>query len=65
MRLEFGVAVAVAGSCSSDSTPILGTSIRCGCSPKKTKKKKKSGLKISQIFDLGQISLMFRIISIP
>ena len=29
----FAVAVAVAGRCSSDSTPSLGTSICCGCSP--------------------------------
>ena len=33
------VAVAVAGSCSSDSTPSLGTSICRGCGPKKKKKK--------------------------
>ena len=31
----------VAGSCSSDSTPSLRTSICCKCSPKKKKKKKK------------------------
>ena len=38
-RLRSGVAVAVvqASSCSSDLTPNLGTSICCGCSPKKTK----------------------------
>ena len=43
MQLGSGivVAVAVAGSCSSDSTPRLGTSICCGCSPKKPKEKKK------------------------
>ena len=35
------VAVAVAGSRSSDTTPSLGTSICCGCGPKKPKKKKK------------------------
>ena len=34
------VAVAVSSSCSSDSTPSLGTSICCGFSPKKEKKKK-------------------------
>ena len=36
------VAVAQAGSCSSDSTPSLGTSICCGWGPKKTKKNKKT-----------------------
>ena len=34
------VAVAWAGSCSSDLTPSLGTSICCQCGPKKKKKKK-------------------------
>ena len=34
-------AVAQAGSCSSDSTPSLRTSICCGCSPKKWKEKKR------------------------
>ena len=40
--LRSGVAVAVveAGSCSSDSTPSLGTSICCGYGPKKTEDKK-------------------------
>ena len=40
MRLESGlaVAVAVAGICSSDWTPSLGTSICRGCSPKKKKR---------------------------
>ena len=32
------VAVAQAGSYSSDSTPSLGTSICCGCGPKEKKK---------------------------
>ena len=41
--LGFCVAVAMAlvGGYSSDSTPSLGTSIYCRCSPKKIKKKKK------------------------
>ena len=41
--LRSGVAMAVvwAGSCSSDSTPSLGTSICHGCGPKKEKKRKK------------------------
>ena len=34
------VAVAYAGSYSSDSTPSLGTPMCCGCSPAKDKKKK-------------------------
>ena len=38
MQLGSGIAVAVvySGSCSSDLTPILGTSICCRCSLKKT-----------------------------
>ena len=40
MWLRSGVAVAVvqAGSCNSDSTPPLGTSICCGCGPRGKKK---------------------------
>jgi len=43
MWLGSGVAVALekAISYSSDWTPSLGTSIRCGCGPKKTKDKKR------------------------
>ena len=41
MWLGSGMAVAEAGSCSSDSTPSMGTSICHGCVPKKKKKKKK------------------------
>ena len=37
-RLGSGVAVTVAGSCGSNSTPGLGTSIRCKSAPKKKKK---------------------------
>ena len=42
MQLGSHVAVAVvkASSCSSDSTPSLGTSMCYGCGPKKQKKKK-------------------------
>ena len=40
MQLGSGVAVAVAGSCSSNLTPSLATSIWRGYSPKKQKKKK-------------------------
>ena len=41
MQLRSGVAVAVAqaGRYSSNSTPSLGTSICCGCGPKKKKAK--------------------------
>ena len=39
LRSHVAEAVAVAGSCSSNSIPSLGTSICRGCSPKKTKKK--------------------------
>ena len=44
MQLGSRVAVAVAwaGSCSSSSTPSLGTSIYHRCIPKKTAKEKKS-----------------------
>ena len=38
------VAVAQAGGCKSNQTPNLGTSICSGCSPKKTKRKKKGVL---------------------
>ena len=41
MRLKSGVAVAVAGSNSSELTPSLETSLCCRGDPKKTKKKKK------------------------
>ena len=43
MQLGSGIAVAVvqAGSYSSSLTPSLGTSICCGCVPKKTKNKTK------------------------
>ena len=41
LRSLVAVALAVAGSYSSDSTPSLGISICRGCGPKKTKKKKK------------------------
>ena len=42
LQMLLGSGVAVAGSCSSSSTPSLGTSICCGCSPKKQKKKPKT-----------------------
>ena len=41
MELRSRVAVAVAGSCSSNLTPSLGTSICHGCGPKKSKRPKK------------------------
>ena len=42
LRSRVAVAVAVAGSYSSDSTPSLGTSICHGCSPKKQTNKPKT-----------------------
>ena len=44
------VAVAVASSCSSNSTPNLGTSICHGCSPKKPKQKKKKKKRNDNLF---------------
>ena len=41
LRSGIAVAVAVAGSCCSDLTPSLGTSISCRCSEKKRKEKKR------------------------
>ena len=41
MELKSHVPVAVGGSCSSDSTSRLGTSIYHRCGPKKKKKKRK------------------------
>ena len=40
-QLGSSAAAAVAGSCSSDSTPSLGSSICCRCSHKKQKRKRK------------------------
>ena len=40
-RRSSDLAVALAGSYSSDSSPTLGTSTCCGCSPKKKTKLKK------------------------
>ena len=42
-RSGVAVAVAQASSCSSDSTPSLGPSTCCGCSPKKEKKRDEMG----------------------
>ena len=49
MRLRFHVAVAVvqAGSCSSNSTPRLRTSICCGCGHQKKKKGNKPSIFLS------------------
>ena len=56
------VAVAVAGTCSSNSTPILGTSICCKCGPKKQKKKgggSESGYRLlgSSMYDTGDLEI--------
>ena len=47
MQLGSGVSVAVfvAGSCSSDWTPSLGTSICCRCGREKKRKERKEGKK--------------------
>ena len=50
---------AVAGSYRSDSTPSLGTSICRRCSPKKTKKKKKSRFE-KTLAEVRQLSSYFR-----
>ena len=53
LRSSVDVAVAVAGSYSSDSAPSLGTSICGRCGPKKAKEKKKKrpafGLGLSKV----------------
>ena len=53
LRSHVAVALASAGSCSSDWTPSLGTSICCGYGPKKTKKKK---LEKSREFPLQRVN---------
>ena len=45
-RLGSGIPMAVASDYCSNSTPSLGTSICCGCSPKKTKERKKKRKKL-------------------
>ena len=59
MQLGSGIAVTVvdAGSCSSDWTPRLGTSIYCKCSPKKKGKQTtegRPGLKEDRKWRTGQ-----------
>ena len=48
LRSDFAMAVVWAGSYSSDSTPSLGTSICHGCSPKKTRGRRKKERKESK-----------------
>ena len=50
MKLGSGIAaaVAVANSCSTDSTPSLGISICRGCGPKKKDRKKKNTLSLKK-----------------
>ena len=57
MQLGSCVAMAVVwvGSCSSSSTPSLGTSICCGCSPKKQKIKKERKRKWNYFLVLDMI----------
>ena len=42
--------MAYAGSCSSNSTPSLGTSVCCTFSPKRTKEKKKKNIEWSSLY---------------
>ena len=51
MQLGSGIVMAVvqAGSCSSNSTFSLGTSICCGCSPKTNKKKTPKALLLKKV----------------
>ena len=51
-HIAVAVAVAVAGSCNSDLTPSLGTSICYGCGPKKQKKTKKQKTKNKKTLSL-------------
>ena len=46
LQTRLGSCVAVAGSCSSNSTPSLRTSIYLGCGPKKKKKAKKKDYQV-------------------
>ena len=49
LRSHIAVTVAKGGSCSSNLTPSLGTSIRQECGPKKKKKQKKKKTKTSSV----------------
>ena len=63
MRLRYGVALAVAqaGSCSSDSIPSLETSICCRGGPKKTKtNKQKSYMKKLYVLSMEVSPWYFR-----
>ena len=53
------VAVAQSGSCSSNSTPGLGTSILCGGSPKKSKKKERKRKKNHHQFKMCVFIMVF------
>ena len=50
---RIAVALAQAGSYSSDSTPSLGTSICCGCSPKKKRQRTKNSVLNECVFALA------------
>ena len=51
---DVAVAVVQAGGCSSNSTPSLGTSMCCGCGPKKRPKKEKKKEKKSMYLLVGR-----------
>ena len=53
MQLRSQVAIHVASSYSSGSTPRLGISVCCRCEPKKEKKKKKDKKKKNLLQELG------------
>ena len=57
MQLGSGVAVVQAGSCNSDSTPSLGTSIcrRCLKSPQKKDQKEKAGVGLENTEELEHV----------
>ena len=67
MRLRSCMAVAVAGSCSSDSTPPLGTSVSCRCGPKKAankqangkQRRKKKSFQATLLFSLASLIISF------
>ena len=56
-HVAVAVAVAMAGSCSFDSTPSLGASIHHRHGPKKTKKKKKKKTTMFQAMENVMILL--------
>ena len=52
--VDVAVAVVWAGSCSSDLTPSLGTSMHCRCGPRKKRKKEKR----KKLKELGKSTIL-------